>query len=218
MKRVKSIIFLCILFCTFSAFSLDIPSPQTTEGFIAYLLINEVPFPGEKAYRNKNDSKDAMMTILTVLDNRLRHIPSGYTQKEIAAIRAKQIIDVITAGGIRGQVDGFYRDKKGTLAIHSRVKERVDYLVQIASKGKPGTFADVLNHAVSLARNYISSPNIVTDPFASLTFIKPYHVTSRGYSWMTDAGNYHPGGDFIYIPDVYNGIQGGNRFFTLRKR
>jgi hypothetical protein len=34
---------------------------------------------------------------------------------------------------------------------------------------------------------------------------------------MTDVDSYHPGGNFVSIPNADDGSMGGNRFFTLRK-
>jgi hypothetical protein len=42
-------------------------------------------------------------------------------------------------------------------------------------------------------------------------------VTGRAYSWMTDVGTWHPGGNFVSIPSSSGGSLAGNRFFTLRK-
>jgi len=35
---------------------------------------------------------------------------------------------------------------------------------------------------------------------------------------MSDKDSYHPGGDFVRIPDDLCGRLGGNRFYTLEKR
>ena len=208
------LVFLSLALNVFAAVKL--PSPTTKEGFIALLLINEVPFPGEKNYKNKKNSKMAMLSILLVLDNRLKHIPPGYTQKQIATIRTKKIIEIITAGGKRGQVDGFYLNSKGIPTTVPRVTRRVNYLVNIAGKGKPGTFADLLNYAAEISKDYLKGKSI-KDMYVNLNFIPPHKVTGRAYSWMTDSLSFHPGGNYISIPDKNNGSLGGNRFFTLKK-
>jgi len=35
---------------------------------------------------------------------------------------------------------------------------------------------------------------------------------------MTDRDYYKPGGSYLRIPDQYDGVLGGNRFFTLKRR
>ena len=55
------------------------------------------------------------------------------------------------------------------------------------------------------------------DRFATLRRVDGTDVTGRAYSWMTDRDGYHPGGNFVRIPDADDGSLGGNRFFTLRK-
>ena len=109
-----------------------LPPPSTIEGYITLLLINEAPFPGEKNYKNEKDTKLAMLSILVVLDNRLKHIPPGYKQKYIATVRTKNIVEIIAAGGKRGQVDGFYLDSNGKPAIVPRVTRRVKNLLNMA--------------------------------------------------------------------------------------
>src|SRR4051812_15593067 len=91
-----------------------LPPPTTVEGYVCRLLINEVPFPGERSYTSEANTMLAMDGLLRVLDARLEHIPPGYTQQQIAAVRTNDVIDIITAGGEKGQFDGFYRDAKGT--------------------------------------------------------------------------------------------------------
>jgi hypothetical protein len=48
---------------------------DTTAGYLASLLINEVPFPGERAYMSEADTRDAMLQILWVLHSRIHQIP-----------------------------------------------------------------------------------------------------------------------------------------------
>jgi len=188
---------------------------DSPSGYVARLLINEAPFPGERGWESEADSKDAMRQVLLVLDARLRHIPPGYTQREIASVQADDIIDLMTAGGEHGQVDGFYRDRNGRPATVPRVQTRIAYLLGIASKGQPGTFARLLQHAQALASAYFKHSPPETDLFAGLRAIAGAPVTGRAYSWMTDTGEFHPGGRFVRIPDEDNGGMGGNRFFTL---
>ena len=192
--------------------------PATTKaGYIARLLINEVPFPGERGWVSEADTKEAMHSILGVLDARLHHIPPGYRQTQIAAIQTNDIIDVITVGGERGQCDGFYRDSAGRPVAVPRVHQRIDYLMGIAEKGKPGRFAKLLNHGQGLASAYVKGGMPGADRFAGLTSIGNVPVTGRAYSWMTDRDYYNPGGNFVRITDAYQGSLGGNRFFTLRR-
>ena len=211
MKNIFVIIFTIIILTSFSIFAkVTPPNLSTCDGYIALLLINEVPFPGEGRYKSMEETKLAMVSILAVLDNRLKRIPSGYTQKQIATIVANDIIKVITAGGEHGQVDGFYHNSQGKQSTVPRVMLRVNYLTNIANKGKPGKFAELLNFAGKVSKDYVNGKS-VKDVFAELTFISPHNVTGSAYSWMT----VHPRGSYILIPDNYKGSQGGNRFFTL---
>ena len=105
-----------------------------------------------------------MEGLLRVLDARLKHIPPGYTQQQIAAVRTGNIIDIITAGGVKGQFDGFYRDASGTPVMVPRITQRIDNLVEIAGRGQPGKFARLLEHAASLARGYASGALSCRDP------------------------------------------------------
>jgi hypothetical protein len=216
-KRFQFCFALILVISSLNVFAaVKLPPPTTKEGFITLLLINEVPFPGEKSYKSESDTKKAMLSILLVLDNRLQHIPPGYTQKQIATVRTKNIIDIITAGGKRGQVDGFYIDSNGKPATVPRVTRRVDNLLNIATRGKPGTFARLLNYAVSTSKDYLKGKRI-EEMYINLKVIPPHKVTGRAYSWMTDGLSFHPGGKYISIPDKDKGSLGGNRFFTLKK-
>jgi hypothetical protein len=192
-------------------------SPDSHAGYIALLLINETPFPGEHMWISEADTKMAMLQILYVLDSRVNNIPPGYRRKHLADTDSADIIDIMTAGGERGQVDGFYRDSHGRPRTVPRVKERIDYLLRIANKGKPGKFARLLNHAQGLSRAYKQGGIEQADRFAGISRIGKTPVTGRAYSWMTDKNYYAPGGNFIRIPDSLRGGLGGNRFFTLRK-
>ncbi len=85
-------------------------APDSASGYLARLLINENPFPGEHSYLSVEDSKLGMCQVLWVLDDRLHHIPKGYSQVQIASTRSQDILDVITA---RNQCEGFSRDPAG---------------------------------------------------------------------------------------------------------
>lgn len=190
-------------------------SSDTTPGYLARLLINEAPFPGERGYVSEEDTKAAMLSILWVLHSRLQHIPAGYTQPQIAAVFSRNILDIITA---KNQCEGFYRDAAGRPAAAPRVEERIRHLTRIAnSGGKPGRFARLLNYAQGLARAYTTGGMSHADRFAGLTRVGGIAVTGRAYSWMTGKDYYSPGGNFVKIPDAQQGLLGGNRFFTLRK-
>lgn len=198
--------------------AISLPSPRTEIGFIAHLLINEAPFPGERAYVSEADTMQAMDSILNVLVARLAYVPAPYRQRDVAAVTTDNILDIITEGGVRGQVDGFYRDSSGRLMVVSRVTERTDNLVRIANTGQPGRFARLLNHAVSVSSAYSGRSTIPYDPYARLTVVEGTRVTGRAFSWMTDQSYYHPGGNFVRIPDANQGSHGGNRFFSLRSK
>ncbi len=195
-----------------------LPAADTCRGIrCALLLINETPFPGERYWVSEEDTKGAMLAILWVLESRLKHIPEGYTQEQVAAQRCRDIIDVITAGGERGQSDGFYRNQSGDFVSVARVQERIDYLVKCANKGKPGRFARLLEYATKLSTTYVKSGIKEADRFVGLEKVGKQPVTGRAYSWMTDEDCYSPGGNFVRISDSDDGSMGGNRFFTLRK-
>jgi hypothetical protein len=216
MKRLYLVLSMMLaVAATARAEFVKLESPTTTEGYLARLLINETPFPGERGYVSVADTKFAMLSILWVLESRLRHIPDGYTQKQIAAVQADDIIDVITAGG---QCEGFTRNAAGKPVSAPRVEQRIQYLLKIAnSGGKPGKFAELLNYGQDLARIYVKEGIEEADRFASLQNIGKVTVTGRAYSWMTGKDCYHPGGRFVSIPDTQSGLLGGNRFFTLEK-
>ena len=195
-----------------------LPAMGDVDGYVCRLLINEVPFPGERGYTSEADTMLAMEGLLRVLDARLRHIPPGYTQQQIAAVRSGNIIDVITAGGVKGQFDGFYRDASGTPVLVPRITKRIDDLIEIAGRGQPGKFARLLEHAAALARGYTSGALSCRDPHKDVLAVNGVSATGRAYAWMTDEPQYNPGGNFLRIPDNQAGSLGGNRFFTLRKQ
>ena len=184
-------------------------------GYLARLLINEAPFPGERGYVGEEDTKAAMLSVLWVLHARLNHIPAGYRQEEIAAIRSQNILEVITA---RNQCEGFYKDAAGRPVAVPRVEARVQNLLRIANGGgRPGRFANLLNFGQGLASAYLKGGIPGADRVAGLTVVNQVAVTGRAYSWMTGQDYYNPGGNFVKIPDAQQGLLGGNRFFTLRK-
>jgi hypothetical protein len=195
--------------------SLDPPASES--GYLARILINETPFPGEKGYVSTDNTESAMLQILFVLDSRIHNIPGGYRQEHIATVRTNDIFDIITAGGVRGQCDGFYREADGSLAAVGRVEERIQYLLNIANSGsKPGKFAALLNFGQALASAYLKGGIAEADAFAGIRRIGAISVTGRAYSWMTDRDCYSPGGNYVKIPNTMSGSLGGNRFFTLK--
>jgi hypothetical protein len=200
------------------AIAVSFPAADTAEGYVGRLLINEAPFPGERGFISEADSKASMAQILWVLECRIHFVPSGYRQREIAVVETTNVLDVITAGGAKGQVDGFFRDPKGRLATAPRVEERLQNLMSIANRGAPGRFSRLLDYGAALATTYIQARLAEPDRFASLSQFGSIAVTGRAYSWMTDRDYYNPGGSYLRIPDQYEGVLGGNRFFTLRRR
>ncbi|MEI8078921.1 MAG: hypothetical protein WCH61_04735 [bacterium] len=191
-------------------------TPNFVSGYLALLLINEVPFPGESNYTSLEDSKSAMAQILWVINCRRLHIPPGYNQEYVANIKSADILDIITA---HGQCDGFYRAGNGAAVVAPRVAKRFQYLYGVASKnGKTGKFADLLNYGQGLANAYVKGGIDEADRFASLEVIKRVVVTGHAYAWMTDKDYYRPGGNFVFIPDSLSGSLGGNRFYTLKKK
>lgn len=188
---------------------------DTKAGYLARLLINETPFPGERGYVSEEDTESAMREVLFVLHSRIKDIPAGYKQEEIAAVRTGDILDIVTA---RNQCEGFSRDAAGNRTMAPRVGERINYLMKIANSGKaPGRFARLINYAQSLATAYFATGPQGQDLFANLSVVGGVPVTGRAYSWMTGQDMYHPGGNFVRIPESQHGLLGGNRFFTLRK-
>lgn len=198
--------------------AVEFPPPSDPAGYIARLLINEVPFPGERGYVSEVDTRAAMLAVLWVVESRLKHVPGGYTQPEVASINAENAIEVITAGGEKGQCDGFYRDGSGRPVFSPRVGERIDNLLRIAGQGEPGRFARLLTYARDLAAAYVRGGIAEADRFAGLRRIGDLPVTGRGYAWMSNCDYYSPGGRFVRIPNVDGGVLGGNRFFTLERR
>ncbi len=191
--------------------------PSTVSGYLARLLINETAFPGERGFVSEADSKDAMLAVLWVLHSRIEHIPRGYKQIQVAGVRSTNIIDVITGAGGKRQCEGFFLDASGRFAASPRVEARVVNLLRIAnSGGRPGRFAGLLNYAQGLSRAYIKDGVDGADRFAGLTRVGKTDVTGRAYSWMTNVGSYHPGGNFVAIPSTQSGTLAGNRFFTLK--
>lgn len=197
--------------------NVDLPSASSAQGYVARLLINEAPFPGERGYVSEADTQAAMEAILLTLHARSVDLPKPYTRQQVADTKSPNILDVITAGGVRGQVDGFYRDAQGNLATEPRVNERVNYLMGIAGQGKPGRFARLLNHAITISNQYFAGQLRVVDRYGNLTYIGTTPVTGGSYAWMTNHPKFHPRGYFVKIPDGDQGALGGNRFFTLKR-
>ncbi|MFO1477169.1 MAG: hypothetical protein U1F98_11015 [Verrucomicrobiota bacterium] len=189
-------------------------SPDSPSGYIARLLINEVPFPGDPLYRCEEDTKSGMLEIAWVLQNRVNRIPPGYTRWQIANTTATTLVGVLTAPG---QVQDFYRNDDGSLAMAPRVEARIQYLLQIANDGSPGRFARLLNRAQSIARDFVASAPPAPDIYASLTQVGDLWVTGFGYAWMTADLPCDPGGAFVGVPRRDSGLLGANRFYTLRR-
>lgn len=207
-----------VLCCAASARAADfarLEPASSASGYLARLLANESPFPGERGFVSEADTKATMLSILWVLHARMNHVPPGYKQEEIAAIRSQNVIDVITA---KNQCEGFSRDAAGNPVAAPRVEARIQNLLKIANSGdKPGRFANLLNFVQGLASAYLAGGIPGADRFAGLTVVNQVAVTGRAYSWMTGMDYYNPGGNFVTIPDAQQGLLGGNRFFTLRK-
>lgn len=220
MKTLRPALTLWFVLAAFAgrAPAVTFPPANTPEGYIGRLLINEAPFPGERGFVSEADSKASMVQILWVLECRIHFIPAGYRQREIAVVEATDVLDIITAGGAKGQVDGFFRDAQGRLATAPRVEERLQTLISIANRGAPGRFSRLLEYGAAIATDYVSARLAEPDRFAGLVQFGQIPVTGHAFSWMTDRDYYNPGGSYLRIPDQYEGVLGGNRFFTLRKR
>jgi hypothetical protein len=212
------LVFLCFAASVAAQPFAELGPPTSERGYLARLLINETPFPGENGYVSVENTRAAMLQILWVVHGRIHYIPEGYRQEHIASVKTQDIFDIITAGGEKGQCDGFYRDAKGNLAAVPRVEERIRYLLNIANSGSgPGKFAGLMTYAQGLADAYLKGGINEADRFAGLDRIGPVRVTGRAYSWMTDRDIYNPGGNFMKIPNSLDGSLGGNRFFTLKE-
>jgi hypothetical protein len=198
--------------------NVELDSPSTPAGYVALLLINEAAFPGERGYRSEEDSKNAMLSVLWVLHCRAVIIPPGYRQRQVAAVETRSVIDVMTAGGVKGQVDGFYEDADGRPVAVPRVHERVAYLMSFANKGEPGKMARLLIYARDLTRQYFQAGPASKGLYADLRKVGSQPVTGHAYSWMTDVRGFDPGGSFVRIPDANQGTLGGNRFYTLEAK
>lgn len=200
-----------------AAQNVQLMSASSAEGYLARVLINETAFPGEPGYRSEEDSRAGMLAVLWVLHCRIHHVPAGYTQREIAAVESRSILDVITAGdGDKGQLEGFYRDRQGRLRAAPRVHERVRYLVSLANQGPPGRVSRLLNYAQHLASRYFHDGPGGPDIFKNIRSINATRVTGRSYSWMADRHRRSPGERYVRIPNSLGGLLGGNRFYTLR--
>ena len=222
MKRMGLIVALLVAAATgrwkAEAAFVELRPVDTVSGYVATLLVNETPFPGENGYVSEENTRAGMLAVLWVLHCRIYYIPDGYTQTQVAGLTSTNVIDVITGTATKRQCEGFYRDASGRFVCAPRVKERIDYLLNIAnSGGKPGRFANLLNYAKGLAQAYVEGGMDGADRFAGLKQVSAIVVTGRAYSWMTDRDYYKPGGNFVSIPDKDDGSLGGNRFFTLRK-
>ena len=214
---IGALVVLALIPWTAQSAPVTLPAKNTPTGYVALLLVNEVPFPGDTAYVSEQNSKHAMVEILAVLENRLHAIPRPYTQREVAGIRTRNIIDIITAGGVAGQVQGFYKNDRGEYVVVPRVSRRARHLLAIANQGERGTFARLIEFAANTAKDYLDNGSAVEDLFASIQSIRRVPVTGRAYAWMTNVHHINPGGNFIVIPPDDQGTLGGNRFFTLRK-
>lgn len=195
----------------------DLPPESSPQGYVARLLINEVPFPGERGYVSEADTKAAMEMILLTLHARSTTLPEPYTRMQVADTSSANIIDVITAGGKRGQVDGFYRDSAGQPVSVPRVDERINYLMGIAGDGKPGRFSRLLEHAITISNQYFAGELRVVNRYGHIKKIGATPVTGSSFAWMTNHPKFHPRGYFVKIPDRDSGALGGNRFFTLKQ-
>jgi hypothetical protein len=133
-------------------------------------------------------------------------------------VETQSVIDVMTAGGVKGQVDGFYEGADGNPVAVPRVHERVAYLMNFANQGEPGRMARLLLYARDLSRKYFRAGPADEDLFANLRKVGSKKVTGHPYAWMTDVRGFDPGGSFVRIPDANQGSLGGNRFYTLEAK
>lgn len=184
--------------------------------YLAALLINEVPFPGEPRFKNAEDTRAAMQAILWVIECRRAQVPQGYTRHQVAATASTNLIDLITAVN---QMQGFYKTAQERHTFDARVGERIAYLELLAKRRNTPTITELLAYARELAEAYAVALALPFEkPFHSLSNLPPEtpSVTGSPYGWMTDAPEFHPGGNFVRIPDECGGTLGGNRFYTLR--
>mgnify|MGYP006889805312 CR=1 FL=1 len=70
--------------------------------------------------------------------------------------------------------------------------QRVDRLLSIANKGKPGRFARLLAYGQGLADAYVTTGISGADRYAGLQTVNLVRVTGRAYSWMADRALHGP--------------------------
>jgi hypothetical protein len=216
-RRLFGFVCLCLVATSLGyAGNVDFPSFSSEAGYLATLLVNETAFPGERGYVSEANSKQAMDNVLLVLDARMRFVPSPYKRIQLAQTSSAKLLDVMTAGGVHGQVEGFYRGTDGAAVVMPRIQKRLGYLFNIGNDGAPGRFARLLNYASRISTDYIASLERPENLYLHLRVVHGTAVTGRAYSWMTDRRYYHSGGNFVRIPNDLNGSLSGNRFFTLK--
>jgi len=66
----------------------ELDRADTPAGYLARVLINKSPFPGERGYLSEADTQGTMFAILWVLHSRVHLIPHGYTQQQVAGVRS----------------------------------------------------------------------------------------------------------------------------------
>ena len=108
----------------------------------------------------------------------------------------------MTAGGVKGQVDGFYRGPDGRPAAVSRVHDG-RWLTCWASPIAVSRerWPAVVVRARTSAAPILAGRATGRDLFADLRKVGAQPVTGRGYAWMTDVRGCDPGGSFVRIPD-----------------
>jgi hypothetical protein len=156
----------------------DEPAEIAVEDYLAALLINEVPFPGEPAFKSADDSKAAMRAILWTIQCRRAEIPEGYTRQQIAATSSTNLVDIITAFN---QMDGFFKTRTDRHTFAPRVAERITYLRLLGQRDDTPTISELLDFAHSNALHYAAgNPLLHPNPFVALTNLPPDAIEVTG--------------------------------------
>jgi hypothetical protein len=72
-----------------------IAAPGTASGYLARLLINENPFPGERGYVSVEDSKAGMRQVLWALHSRMHDIPPVPPPKNAVSVARERLAGLL---------------------------------------------------------------------------------------------------------------------------
>lgn len=184
-----------------------LPDLQSDDGTLVRLLLVESRNPGYADY-DEAKALAGMKAMKAVVDNRLNHVPTGYSLKDFSAAGAKNYRDIITA---KNQFDGFSKGADGKVVLKASLETNLGEILKKANTGTPGKYHKFCKNALAVA----GEP--AADPFQDLTKIGDTPVTGRAYGWRTE-GSGSPGNNFVAIPEKQGGLLLKNQFYTLKKR